>query len=139
MGPHLQVAWCPPAQELESHLYEELQPAAVVARRGEPGAVEYLVRWGDGEGATWEPERHVADDVVADYDAGLEYAPASGVLRRRRGPGGAQYLVAWDDGQQDCWLDEGCVALDLLRAHLDAAAEADGRRAARKSRAHVAA
>lgn len=85
-------------KELETHLFEELEPAAILAKRqvgtpGEAGAgVEYLVRWGDGAEETWEPERNVADDVIADFEAGLEYAPARRVLDRRRGAVN-EYLV----------------------------------------------
>ncbi len=51
---------CAPAQqELETHLFEELEPCAIVAKRGSAteegaGPVEYLVNWGDGSEETWE-------------------------------------------------------------------------------------
>jgi signal recognition particle protein len=92
------------AKELETHLYEELEPRAILAKRtlpnpkaGEdpeagPGPTEYLVLWSDGSEETWEPERNVADDVIADFEAGLEYASAKRVLERRRGAVN-EYLV----------------------------------------------
>jgi hypothetical protein len=127
---------CAPAQqELETHLFEELEPCAIVAKRGSAteegaGPVEYLVNWGDGSEETWEvrtcalactrhafavnlrsmrnvsssdmhthaalpllqPERNIADDVIADFEQGLEYATAVRVLDRRRG-GVMEYLV----------------------------------------------
>ena len=67
-APALDSAWlaysacmcvCVCAQELETHLFEELEPCAIVAKRGSSteegaGPVEYLVNWGDGSEETWE-------------------------------------------------------------------------------------
>ena len=46
-------------QELETHLFEELEPRAVLAKRGTAaaegmGPLEYLVQWSDGSENTWE-------------------------------------------------------------------------------------
>jgi hypothetical protein len=39
-----------------------------------------------------QPERNIADDVIADYEAGLEYASATRIVDRRRGAV-TEYLV----------------------------------------------
>jgi len=144
-------------QELDSHLFEELQPRALLAKRveaapvvapaeGEPPAavptgVEYLVHWGDGTPDTWEvrcgggrtceqarrltrvapqPDRNVSDDLVADFEAGLEYASAAAVTQQRRAGGATEYLVAWEDGQESSWQVEEQVAEEVMRSYLDA-------------------
>jgi hypothetical protein len=47
------------AKELETHLYEELEPRAILSKRMNSdadgtGPPEYLVYWGDGAEDTWE-------------------------------------------------------------------------------------
>ena len=46
-------------QELEKQLFEELEPRAILAKRGggegeDAQPLEYLVHWGDGAENTWE-------------------------------------------------------------------------------------
>ena len=57
LPPHRPVRQC--LQELETHLFEELEPLAVLAKRGTAaaegmGPLEYLVQWSDGSENTWE-------------------------------------------------------------------------------------
>jgi hypothetical protein len=47
------------AQELETHLFEELEPVAILAKRGggtgeDATPLEFLVAWSDGSEDTWE-------------------------------------------------------------------------------------
>ena len=47
------------AQELEKQLFEELEPRAILDKRGggegeDAAPLEYLVHWGDGAENTWE-------------------------------------------------------------------------------------
>ena len=42
--------------------------------------------------ASLQPERNIADDVIADFEAGLEYASATRIVDRRRGTV-TEYLV----------------------------------------------
>jgi len=87
---------------LADALFEEVEPKAVLADRPAPpgaGGREFLVAWADGRPDAWVPARDVAADVVADYDAGLEYAPAASIRAdRRKGVDGVEYLVRWADG-----------------------------------------
>ena len=125
------------SQELESFMFEELQPAAILAKRGggEPLAegeaapgVEYLVHWGDGSPDTWEPERNIADDVIADFEAGLEYASAVAISAQRRAGGCTEYLVTWADGAEQSWQEEEQIDEGVMRAWLDVRGEAGGRK-----------
>ena len=63
----------------------------------------------------------MADDVIADYKLGLEYASAAAVLARRRGAAGAEFLVQWADGSAPTWEPEEHVAVEMLMAFLDSA------------------
>ncbi len=110
-------------------MFEELQPRAILAKRGEaappasgePHApLEYLVHWGDGTPDTWEPERNLADDVVADFEAGLEYASAAAITAQRRANNVTEYLVSWDDGAEPSWQEEEQIDEGVVRAFLDA-------------------
>ena len=52
------------AQELEKQLFEELEPRAILDKRGggegeDAAPLEYLVHWGDGSENTWEVRQHV--------------------------------------------------------------------------------
>ena len=124
------------ARELESYLFEELEPAAVLAKRGEGADSEFLVRWADGSPDSWEAERNVSDAVADDFEAGLEYAPAAALAGRRRGPRGTEYLVQWADGSRPTWEVEGHVAVEMLLAFMDAEG---GKKAATKATAAGAA
>ena len=125
-------------------MFEELQPLAVLAKRGggeplaegeAPSPVEYLVHWGDGTPDTWEPERNIADDVIADFEAGLEYASAAAILGQRRVNNRNEYLVSWEDGAEPSWQEEEQIDEVVVRAWLDArGSESAGRVRARERR-----
>ena len=124
-------------------MFEELQPVAILAKRGggEPLAegeaaqgVEYLVHWGDGAADTWEPERNVADDVIADFEAGLEYASAVAIASQRRLGGTTEYLVTWADGAEPSWQEEEQIDEGVMRAWLDVRGEAGGKQQGGKRR-----
>jgi len=115
-------------------MFEDMQPAAILAQRGTPAALaaappaegeppheplEYLVRWGDGSADSWEPERNVADDVIADFESGLQFALATAVLAQRRAGRGNEFLLAWEDGAEPSWQEEAQVADELLLSWLD--------------------
>ena len=56
----------------------------------------------------------MAADVVADYDAGLEYAPAAAIRAdRRKGADGMEYLVRWADGVAGAGGDGGAAGPPL--------------------------
>lgn len=78
----------------------ELQP-------GEPTEDQYLVRWADSEDEEEEPEwipaESVAEDVVADYEAGLEYCDAKAILEKKMINDTIHYKVEWEDGSEPSW------------------------------------
>lgn len=101
-----------------------MEPASIVRARATPsGMREFLVTWPDGRDDSWVPETDVAQDVVADFDAGLEYAPAARLVRERRRGDGREFLVEWADGAEASWEPEENVAADAVAA-FDAAARA---------------
>ena len=106
---------------LADALFEEVEPKAVLADRPAPpgvGGREFLISWPDGRPDAWIPARDVAGDVVSDYDAGLEYAPAASIRAdRRKGADGREYLVGWGDGVEESWEPEEHVEAGLVAAY----------------------
>lgn len=66
-----------------------------------------------------QPERNLADDVIADFQLGLEYCSAGAVLERRRGRAGSEFLVEWKDGNAPSWEPEDHVAVELIMSYMD--------------------
>ena len=95
----------------------------------------------------YQPERNLADDVIADFEAGLEYASATRIRDRRRGAV-TEYLVEvraralrcpsapracaaceqafdalarlqWDDGAEPTWEPEDRISDEVMREYLD--------------------
>ncbi|CAH2050128.1 unnamed protein product [Thlaspi arvense] len=77
--------------------------------------VEYLVRWKDGGENEWVRAALVAEDVVADFEAGVEYAVAEAVVNRRDEGGRREYLVKWTDMEEATWEPEGNVDPELIK------------------------
>lgn len=88
---------------------------------------EFLVQWSDDQEPSWVPQKHMAEDVVEDFDSGIEYAVAKAILERRAvaaevaeegGEEGKEaeyeYLVQWEDGYEDSWEPRGHISQDLL-------------------------
>ena len=118
---------------LADHLFEEVEPERVLrARRvpvptppGAPASTatvrEFLIQWPDGKEDSWVPQGDLAQDVVDDFDAGLDYAAAKALLRERVKGDGREFLVSWEeDGNggektEDSWEPEENVAVALVR------------------------
>ncbi|KAH6783232.1 chloroplast signal recognition particle component [Perilla frutescens var. hirtella] len=101
---------------LEGAAYEFAEVEEILERRGKGENVEYLVRWKDGGENEWVKAGFVAEDLVADFEAGLEYAVAEGVLDRREGEGGKmEYLVKWADIEEATWEPQENVDPDLIK------------------------
>lgn len=57
----------------------------------------------------------IAEDLVADFEAGLEYAVAEAVVGKRVGDDGKmEYLVKWTDIQDATWEPQANVDPDLV-------------------------
>jgi signal recognition particle 43 kDa protein len=104
------------AAELEKVVFEWGEVEKVVDGRGEGKYREYLVEWRDGGDREWVKAEWVAEDLVRDYEEGLEYGVAEAVVGRRELEGGKrEYLVKWIDLQEKTWEPEENVDPELIQ------------------------
>ncbi len=70
----------------------------------------------DDRADEWLPERDIDPELVEDFDAGLERAPAATLLDMRDNTAGGEreFLVQWSDGAPDSWEPEPHVAPALI-------------------------
>ncbi|KAF3434804.1 hypothetical protein FNV43_RR21890 [Rhamnella rubrinervis] len=102
---------------LEEAVFEYAEVQEILEKRGKGNNVEYLVKWKDGEDNEWVKARFIGEDLVRDYEAGLEYAVAEGVIGKRLGDDGKnEYLVKWTDIDDATWEPEENVDTDLIMA-----------------------
>ncbi|CAH8301547.1 unnamed protein product [Eruca vesicaria subsp. sativa] len=101
---------------LEGQVFEYAEVEEILEKRGRGKDVEYLVKWKDGGDCDWVKGVHVAEDVVKDYEDGLEYAVAEKVLGKRMGDDGkTEYLVKWTDMADATWEPEENVDTSLVQ------------------------
>lgn len=114
---------------LTDNLYEDIQPEAVLDVRDVADAEEeddkkkkvstkekeYLVKFPDEAEAIWVDAKYVSEEVVADFNAGLEYAEAEEIVDVRNRGDSRTYLVRWKDGSPDSWEPEEHVSMDLVK------------------------
>ncbi|WOL20109.1 hypothetical protein Cni_G28911 [Canna indica] len=132
------------AAEVEAAVYEWAEVGKIIEGRGEGKRREYLVEWRDGGEREWVRAGWVAEDLVADFEAGLEYGVAEAVVGRREAKegGGREYLVKWADIEEATWEPEENVDPELVEeferreAH-DGAAAKESAVMGRGSAAHV--
>lgn len=75
-------------------LYEEVEPKSILdVRKNEDGTRDFLVQWADGAEDSWVAESYLAEDVIEDYEQGLEYAEAECIVEMKRKGDARQYLV----------------------------------------------
>ncbi|KAL5706262.1 hypothetical protein ACHQM5_024458 [Ranunculus cassubicifolius] len=102
---------------LEDAIYEFAEVEEILEKRGRDDKVEYLVRWKDGEGNDWVKRELIGEDLVKDFEDGLEYAEAEGVMGKREGDQGkTEYLVKWSDIEEATWEPEENVDPLLIKA-----------------------
>lgn len=100
---------------LESEVYETVEVEQVLDKRSAGnGRVEYLVKWKDGAPDEWVSAESVADDLIKDYEAGLEYGIAEEILTKRQKEGKVEYLVRWADAEEPTWEPLDNVAAELI-------------------------
>lgn len=103
---------------LEDQVFEYAEVEEILEKRGRGKDVEYLVKWKDGGDCDWVKGVHVAEDVVKDYEAGLEYAVAERVMGKRMGDdGNTEYLVKWTDMADATWEPEENVNISLVQLY----------------------
>lgn len=106
---------------LEESIFEYAEVEEIMEKRGKGENLEYLVKWKDGGDNEWVKAKFVAEDLVADFEAGLEYAVAEGVVGKRMGDDGKnEYLVKWIDLEQPTWEPEENVDPELIKEFDDA-------------------
>lgn len=100
---------------LESEVFETVEVEQVLDRRSAAdGGIEYLVKWKDGAPDDWVSAESVADDLVKDYEAGLEYGIAEEIVEKREENGKVEYLVRWADTEEPTWEPFENVAAELV-------------------------
>ncbi|KAJ4715897.1 signal recognition particle 43 kDa protein, chloroplastic [Melia azedarach] len=103
-------------RNLEEAIYEYAEAQEILEKRGKGDQVEYLVKWKDGSDNEWVKAGLIGEDLVRDYEAGLEYAVAEGVFGKRVGDDGkSEYLVKWTDIDEATWEPEENVDPDLIK------------------------
>jgi len=101
---------------LEDAVFEYAEVEEIMEKRGKGENLEYLVKWKDGSANEWIKGRYVAEDLVRDYEAGLEYAVAEAVVGRRVGDDGKyEFLVKWVDLDEPTWEPEENVDSELVK------------------------
>ncbi|XP_073026110.1 signal recognition particle 43 kDa protein, chloroplastic [Primulina eburnea] len=100
---------------LEDAIYEYSEVEVILERRGKGMNTEYLVMWKDGEANEWVKKGMIGEDLVKDFEAGLEYAVAESILDEREGgEGKKEFLVKWTDMEEPTWEPEENVDPDLI-------------------------
>ncbi|ONL93361.1 Signal recognition particle 43 kDa protein chloroplastic [Zea mays] len=109
-------------KELEKAVYEWAEVEKVIDGRGEGKWREYLVEWRDGGEREWVKAAWVAEDLVSDFEAGLEYAVAEAVLDKRQAATATaeeedswEYLVKWVDIEEATWEPAENVDTELVQ------------------------
>ena len=101
---------------LEEEIFEYAEVQEILEKRGKGRDMEYLVKWKDGGANEWVKARFIGEDLVRDFEAGLEYAVAEGVMGKRLGDEGKnEYLVKWTDIDEATWEPEENVDPDLIK------------------------
>lgn len=112
---------------LEGQVYEFAEVEGVLEKRGKGENLEYLVKWRDGGENEWVKAGLIAEDLVADFEAGLEYAEAQCVLGRRMADDGKrEFLVKWADIDEPTWEPEENVDMGLIKEFEEAQVEGQG-------------
>ncbi|KAI9127536.1 hypothetical protein K1719_000529 [Acacia pycnantha] len=106
---------------LEGAIYEYAEVEGILEKRGKGENLEYLVKWKDGGENEWVKAKFIGEDVVRDYEAGLEYAVAERVMGRRDGDDGKpEFLVKWADMEQPTWEPKENVDPQLIQEYEEA-------------------
>lgn len=103
---------------LEDAIFEYAEVQEIMEKRGKGDKVEYLVKWKDGGDNEWVKAGMIGEDLVKDFEDGLEYAVAECLVGRREGEEGRrEYLVKWTDIEEATWEPEENVDPDLIKEY----------------------
>ncbi|EEF49840.1 signal recognition particle 43 kDa protein, chloroplastic [Ricinus communis] len=105
---------------INEEIFEYAEVQELLEKRGKGDKVEYLVKWKDGSDNEWVKAGVIGEDLIRDFEAGLEYAVAEGVMGKRvREDGKNEYLVKWTDIDEATWEPEENVDPDLIKEFED--------------------
>ncbi|EFJ30043.1 hypothetical protein SELMODRAFT_270723 [Selaginella moellendorffii] len=103
---------------LDEACYETVSVDQVLDKRMAAGnKVEYLVKWSDETPDSWLPASEISDDLIKDYEAGLEYGIVERILDKRVQGESIEYLVKWADSDKDSWEPSDNVAPELVQEY----------------------
>lgn len=106
---------------LNEEIFEYAEVQEILEKRGKGDKTEYLVKWKDGSDNEWVKAHFIGEDLVRDFEAGLEYAVAEGVIGKRIGDDGKnEFLVKWTDIDEATWEPEENVDPDLIKEYAEA-------------------
>ncbi|CAI9115405.1 OLC1v1016304C1 [Oldenlandia corymbosa var. corymbosa] len=100
---------------LEGEIFEYAEVQEIMERRGKGDKLEYLIKWKDGGDNEWVKAGFVAEDLVKDFEAGLEYGVAECILDSKELEGKKEYLVKWTDIDEATWEPEENVDPILIQ------------------------
>ncbi|CAM6119090.1 unnamed protein product [Calypogeia fissa] len=99
---------------LDEVMYETVEVEQVLDKRlGDTEQLEYLVKWSDNSENSWVPATDIGEDLIKDYEDGLEYGIVEQVLDKRETEGKVEYFVKWSDGQET-WESEKNVGEEVV-------------------------
>ena len=100
---------------LDEAVFEDVAVEKILEKRvGAKGITEYLVKWSDSSEDSWEPAVNIGEDLVKDYEEGLEYGIAERILEKREVDGKPEYLVQWADTEENTWEPLENIADEII-------------------------
>lgn len=101
---------------LEDAIFEYAEVEEILEKRGKGRNTEYLVKWKDRGDNEWVKAGLIAEELVKDFESGLEYALVESIVDTRKCEDGkTEYLVKWTDIEEATWEPEENVDPDLIQ------------------------
>ncbi|KAG6554335.1 hypothetical protein Mapa_004251 [Marchantia paleacea] len=99
---------------LDEAMFETVEVEQILEKRtGEDGVAEYLVKWSDESDDSWVQASDIGEDLLKDFEDGLEYGMVDKVLMKRLIDGKVEYLVKWTD-EAETWEPEENVSPEVI-------------------------
>lgn len=91
---------------LRSYMFEEIVPRAIIDKRT-TSQTQYFVDWFDGYDPIWVDETDIADDLIKEFESGVERASVSKIIHTKNLSAAVEYpalsLVQWSDDSLLSW------------------------------------
>jgi signal recognition particle protein len=91
---------------LGSFMFEEIVPDAIIHKRSSSGSKpQFLVSWMDGFEPIWVDETDISDDLIDEFDRGIERAKISRTIDvpKTTGKHKNTSLIRWEDDKKLSW------------------------------------